>query len=176
MTELEDKLVWLIGGLLLSPLANARTAGSLPYDQIPVNNVFRLKSPPEISVEAPHAPLPSIKLTGIATILGFRMALLEIQFPTNKSQPAEERFYMFAEHQREGPVEVREIDETTGKVKLTVSGTDLTLSFGSAGVAPPEIANKRKRISDLPKPAQNGLRKAQNVKARDASQYENYEL
>jgi hypothetical protein len=99
-------------------------------------NVFGLKpppAPPDPEVNKP--PPPKITLTGITTILGNKRALLKFTPPVTKAgeQPKEQAFTL-AEGQGEGGLEVLEIDEKAGTVKVNNYGTVATIDFESNGV------------------------------------------
>jgi hypothetical protein len=73
-------------------------------------------------------------LTGITTILGNKLAMLQAQFPGNQGQPAREQAIMLAEGQRDGGIEVRHIDEVNKTVEVDSFGTIMPLSFEKNGV------------------------------------------
>jgi hypothetical protein len=117
-----------------------------PYQGIVDRNVFGLKPPPlPGKPEEKKADLPPITLTGITTILGNKRALMTMQAPGKPPQS-----FIVPEGQREGDLEVLEIDEKAGTVKLNQSGTTVTLSFEKNGpklpasvpAALPNIANQ----------------------------------
>src|SRR5262249_45052252 len=78
-----------------------------PYQAILDRNVFGLKPPPPPGKsEEKKVDLAPITLTGITTILGNKRALMNVQVPGKTAQPL-----ILAEGQREGEIEVLEIDE-----------------------------------------------------------------
>jgi hypothetical protein len=114
-----------------------------PYLGIAGSNVFRLKQPDRKVFEPPVLPLPRIKLVGITTI-GQKRALLKVFLPARPPEPATEFSYILAVGQRSGAIQLLEVDELAGSVKVSNSGKEmlLTLETDRAGpqnpVLPPE--------------------------------------
>lgn len=105
-----------------------------PYQAIAGRNAFALRPPTPVN---PAAPQPvqgptKVLLQGINTILGHKQVLLKIQPPA----PAKEQSVIMREGQREGEVEIQEIDPHKGLVKLRNSGQDLTLSMEKDAAKP----------------------------------------
>ena len=102
---------------------NLRGFADNPYlENITNRNVFSLKPiPPPPDPAELNKPKPSkITLTGIMTILGKKQALMKAP-PLPPSKPGEqpkEQSYILAEGQRDGEVEVLQIDEKEGTVKI----------------------------------------------------------
>jgi hypothetical protein len=106
-----------------------------PYQGIVDRNVFGLKSPPPPpDPEANKPPPPKIFLTGITTILGNKRALLKTTPPAKPGEPAKEQSFTLGEGQREGEIEVLEINEKACTVKVNDYGTITTLDFDKDGV------------------------------------------
>jgi hypothetical protein len=100
-----------------------------PYQGIVDRNVFGLKPPPPPGKpEEKKVDLPPITLTGMTTILGNKRALMNIQPPGKPLQS-----FILAEGQRDGDLEVLEIDEKSGTVKVNQSGTVLSINFEKNG-------------------------------------------
>ena len=121
---------WLLVALGLSvgtPALVAETAGH-PYLGIAGSNVFRLKSPQPPPPSPPPVPLARAKLVGITT-LGDKRALLKVSLLANPPEPAKEVSCTLAVGQREGPIEVLEINEVAGTVKVNNSDTVMVLTF-----------------------------------------------
>ena len=104
-----------------------------PYTGIAARNVFGLGPLVTQPPGPPPAPLPRIMLVGITTILQDKRALLKVQFPAQPPEPAKEVSCILTLGQREGPIEVLAIDETTGSVRVNNSGTEMLLSFARDG-------------------------------------------
>jgi len=118
--------------IFLWDAAKAATGGSKSdlYKAIPDRNVFKLTELPQVRPPSnPPPALPKITLTGITTILGRKLAVLRVQLLPLGGQPGKEESYMLAEGQRDGNIEVLQINENSGDVKLKNSGTDVTLNI-----------------------------------------------
>src|SRR5438445_13350489 len=114
------RLIISAATVLLVVGANAITADSNPYRGIVDRNVFGLKDPPPPPPPNPDAgkpPTPPITLTGITTVLGNKRAFLTLQLPAKQPEPAKTPSLMLTEGQRDGEVEVLEIDEKERTVK-----------------------------------------------------------
>jgi hypothetical protein len=106
----------------------AETAGN-PYLGIAGSNISRLQPPQRVVPGLPPPPLARIKAVGITTILGDKLALLKVYLPAIPPEPAKEISCILTIGQREGPVEVLEIDEMAGSVKVSNSGTVTVLTL-----------------------------------------------
>lgn len=134
-------LAYVVGAgmaLGLPAAALAPTPSLDVYRNIPERNLFGLKAAAApATVEAPAPQLPKVILTGITTILGHKLALVKMQAPTGKpGEQAKEEALMLTEGQRQGALEVLEIDEHAGKVRVNNSGTVTTLDFEKDGPKP----------------------------------------
>jgi hypothetical protein len=135
----------LLGGLSVCAAASAVTSNASnpsasPYDGIIDRNVFGLKPPPPPpDPEATKTPPAKITLTGITTILGNKRALMKTPPPQGKpgEPPKTEQSYILTIGQREGDIEVIDIDEKAGSVKVNNAGTVLTLTFEKDGAKLP---------------------------------------
>jgi hypothetical protein len=109
------------------------------FETIPERNVFGLKPPPPKSESnAPPPQVPKIVLTGITTVLGNKRALMKLQPVGNKpNEQAKDNSLILTEGQREGAIEVIEIDEKAGSVKVNNSGTVMILTFEKDGAKLP---------------------------------------
>jgi hypothetical protein len=154
-------VAWVLSGFLQCSLVAGAgpTSSDNPYHQIAERNVFGLRPPQPPRVEPPPAPLPKIVLTGITTILGNKRALLKIQFPAQPSKPAKAESCVLAEGQRDGAIEVLEVNEKTAQVKVDNSGTVSVITFEKPPPTPPPVAPPQPRPYWPRLPAQAGLRK-----------------
>jgi len=101
-----------------------------PYQGIVDRNLFNLKALPGPGDNLPPPdPPPKIILTGITTILGDKRVLFKVQAPAKPPQPAKEESYILTEGQRDGDIEVLEIDEKAGVAKFNNHGTMQTLDL-----------------------------------------------
>jgi hypothetical protein len=113
------------------------TSGGTPYQGIVERNVFGLKPPlPPPDPEANKPPPPKIILQGIVTFGGVKRALFKMQMPPKPGEPPKgEQSFNLAEGQRDGDVEVLEIDaKPPGTVKVNNFGTITSLNFENNGV------------------------------------------
>lgn len=134
----------IAGALAFWAAANAPAveAGENPYQGIVVRNVFGLKDPPPPPrPEDNKPPPPRIMLQGITTILGNKRVLMKVATPPKPGVKPEEQSLILAAGQRDGDIEVLEIDEKAGTVKVNNFGTITNLNFQDHGVklasAPP---------------------------------------
>jgi hypothetical protein len=122
--------------MVLSSAGIARAAPQVdnPYRQIAVRNVFGLRpATPSQKPATPSAPLPTIILTGITTILGDKRVLLEITPPSKPAQPQKSVSCMLSEGQQEDGVQVMAIEPKAETVKVSNCGTVMTLTFDKNG-------------------------------------------
>jgi hypothetical protein len=150
-------LVCLAGGVVFYTEAYGSTTESAanPYQGIVDRNVFGLKPPPPPPSNEPvRPPPPAITLTGITTILGKKLAFLNVQVP---AKPAEQlkggpQSFMLGVGEREGEIEVLDIDEKGGIVKVNDYGVVTNVPFAklpstpsapvnTAGIPSPNVAN-----------------------------------
>jgi hypothetical protein len=135
------------------------------YRSIADRNLFGLTNAPAPQRVQQQAPdLPRVKLTGITTILGTKQAVLRVEPPGAKpgrpgiqgrpvpgqpvplpGQPVqlqEPESLILAEGQREGNIEVLQIDEQAGTVRMVNAGQPMTITFEEEPVqvaAPPPV-------------------------------------
>lgn len=105
----------------------ADTSGN-PYLGIAGSNSFRLKPPQRQDADPPVVPFPRVKLVGITTF-GKTRALLKVYLPARPPEPARELSCILTVGQREGPIEVLEVDELVGRVTVKNSGTVMLLTL-----------------------------------------------
>jgi hypothetical protein len=115
------------------------------------SNVFRLKPPQPPPPEPPPAPLARVKVVGITTFPGDKRALLKVYLPAIPPEPAKEVSCILTVGQREGPIEVLEIDEIAGSVKVKNSGTVMVLTL-EKGSPRPENPSLPREPPPLPMP------------------------
>jgi len=165
MKHSAQRWVCAAGFFLLSVTTRAATADAgNPYaDTIVGRNVFSLKTPPPppnpedlIKKEPP----PKILLQGLTTILGRRQVLFKVQATAKPGQPAKEESYVLTEGERQGEIEVLEIDENAGVVKFNNHGTVEPLNMkdhvakAPAGAPPPTVLPQpgRPTLPGIPAP------------------------
>ena len=129
-------------GLLAGSIALCGVAGAVtedpaanPYLTIVDRNVFSLKPPPPPPAVEENKPKEvKITLTGITTVVGKRVLMKSPAPPGKPGEPAKpEISYILSEGQRQGDVEVLEINEKTGDVKISNAGTLVTLNIEKDG-------------------------------------------
>ena len=103
-----------------------------PYSAIVERNVFDLKPPPKPSAadEKTNTPPLNVRLTGITTILGNKRALFMVQegsAPGKRGAQNKEESYIMTEGQRQGALEVLEIDVKGETVKIKNDGIVSTI-------------------------------------------------
>ena len=100
----------------------------MPYREIANRNSFGLKPPVERPESPPLvSPLPKIRLAGITTILGRKIAFLVITATEPGGLP---EWLVLAEGERQHEIEVAEIDPKRGTVKALNRGREETLVLG----------------------------------------------
>ncbi len=111
-----------------------------PFQKIVDRNVFGLKPPPPPpSTEPPKAPAPKITLTGTMTWKGKKKAFLKTPPPPVKpgEQPKGEQYYIVEEGGQDREMEVLEIDEKAGTVKVKYAGSEpISLNYTDNGAKP----------------------------------------
>src|ERR1022692_84220 len=103
-----------------------------PYHGIVARNVFDIHAPvphdPALD-KPPTPPPPNIRLQGITDILHKKQVIFKVQLPPKPPAPAKEESYILTEGQREGEIEVLEIDVKAGTVKMSDYGIITNLSI-----------------------------------------------
>jgi hypothetical protein len=123
----------IVAGLMLCAPARGIVADSAnPYQGIVDRNVFGLKPPPPPATNTAvikKVDPPKVEIAGITTILGKKHALLNVEMPAKPPNPAKRQSFILAEGEREGEIEVLEINEKTGSVKVMDFGTEMALTM-----------------------------------------------
>ena len=120
--------------LIARAKAVSNQAGS--YEGIAERNVFHLHPPPlqpPMDIGSFRPPLPKITLAGTTSILGKKLALLTMPAAQPNALPES---MMLAEGQAQEGIEIREIDEKAGIVKIINHGEPQTLDFDHDGAKP----------------------------------------
>lgn len=132
--------IGLAGGLALQTVAQAITADSPgnPYLGIVDRNVFALKPKPEVPLVPPTPEVPAQKITlqGIVKAFGKKQVLWKTVMPARPGEPAKEKSFMCSEGEREGEIEILEINELAGTVKVMNNGKPQSLSLEKDGMKP----------------------------------------
>jgi hypothetical protein len=131
--------ICMLAGVLSGASSRALTpaAPTRPYEAIVDRNVFNLHPPPAAIDPAELArsrmQIPKLTLNGITTILGKKLVILTMPATKPGVPPIT---LMLAEEERQEEIEVKEIDEKAGVVKVTNHGEDQTLDFDHDGTRP----------------------------------------
>jgi len=141
MNRVEKSLAVALGGILLSVLVRADVPGPAgnPYQVIVDRNGFGLKpTPPPPTNAAPTNPVApaNIKFTGITSDpAGGRKAWMVI--PAQPGKGSNAQYLTMAEHEKQGDIEVIEINEKDSIVKILNAGQPVELNFKDYGMATP---------------------------------------
>jgi hypothetical protein len=136
---------YIFGTVGIAALCTSANLGAEPaseqYGQIPARNLFGLHEPVVQTNEPVKPQLPKIQLNGIATTPS-KIAFLKAQSPAKPGeQPQGEQSYTLGEGQREGGIEILEINEKAGTIRVNNAGTEMTIGFdkdaGKVGGTPP---------------------------------------
>jgi len=138
MTNSGKLLLCVLAALVSWPAIRAagnETSGGNPYQAIVDRNVFGLKPPPPPpDPEANKPPPPKILLTGIYEMGGTKRVLMKVSMPAKPPEPAKEIPLTLSERQRDGEIEVLEIDTVARTAKVNNHGTITSLDFTNNGV------------------------------------------
>ena len=152
-------LILAVGALPVLPAGAATADAGNPYAMIVARNAFALKDPPSPESIVPQKdPPPKITLQGIAKVLNRKQVLFKVAMPAKPPQPAGEVSKILAEGEREGEIEVLEIDEIAGAIKFNNHGTPetKTLKDDSAKPAPGSMAMAAPGVVPQPAPFGGG--------------------
>jgi hypothetical protein len=149
--------IWMLAVICVSASARAVApdTSNRPYQGIVDRNVFDLHAPPPPvdpnELAKSKIQIPKLTLNGITTILGTKNVFLTLP-ATKPGSPPET--LMLAEGQAEDEVEVKQIDEQAGVVKVVNHGENQTLDFDHNGTKPPPPpANAAAPVNIPPVPA-----------------------
>lgn len=122
-------LVWLLLVLWATPGAHALTADN-PYATIVQRNAFALKPPtPPPVITPPPTPASNVELRGITTLLGRPQVLLNFKVPGKPPEPPKDRSLVLDIGQREGDVEVLEINPAAGTIRIRNQGNEVAMNL-----------------------------------------------
>lgn len=117
--------------LMLVVGTGAAQAGH-PYEQIAEKNAFGLKAAPVIEpkiVPVPVAPPSDVTLTGMASVAGKKQVFLKMVVPGEKDA----KYLRLGELERDGGIEVLEIDLKNERVRLKHNGQPMVMTFATHG-------------------------------------------
>ena len=129
-----------MGGLLLACAVQADVTPlpESPYKVILERNAFNLREPPPPTVLPPtNAPTPpvNIKLTGVTTNFAGKKAWLMI--PAAPPKSPNPQYLSLSEGEKQGEIEVLEINEREATVRILNAGVPASLNFKDNGLAAP---------------------------------------
>ena len=125
-------------GIFLTFANNCEAITANPYEPIIQRNVFALKpqSPQVTSSVEIATPPPGIELRGISTLFGRPQVLLNIKVSAKPPEQPKDRSLVLDVGQREGDVEVLEINPNTGVVRLRNQGNEISLNLKDNAAKP----------------------------------------
>jgi hypothetical protein len=102
-----------------------------PYHAIVERNVFDLRAPPPPPTNtAPVVPPSNVKLTGIASLFGPKRAMfMVVPGAMPGKPPGKEESVILSEGQRQGSLEVQEINEKSRTVRISNEGVVSVITF-----------------------------------------------
>jgi hypothetical protein len=135
-----EKSVWAgVSGLLLAASAHAETTTTRSYRSIVDRNPFGLKDP-VVQTNTPTDTLESqrvkVNLTGITRIGNTKQVHLMIP-PDGKNPP---RYLSLAENDKDGAIEVLEINVEKETVRIRNAGSEANLNFLNDGLKTAAVA------------------------------------
>lgn len=141
MNWVDRPLAVVMGGVLLGAVVRADVAETPDqrYQVIIDRNAFGLKPAPKIStVQTNQPPAPvNIKLSGITRDFAGLKAWMVIPAQTGPGKNANPQYLSIPEHEKQGDIEVLEINEKESTVKILNAGTPVELNFKENGLPTP---------------------------------------
>jgi hypothetical protein len=136
MKQTGKLLACVLGAARLCAELPAVADGANPYQAIADRNVFGLHPPTkqDTTPEVVKPPPPNITLSGIWTFGGKKEAVLRAMVPSKPGEQPKLQSFIMSEGQREGEIEVIQIDEKNLKVMVNNFGNTMTLDFDKNGV------------------------------------------
>lgn len=162
MKRERSTIILLAMGLSFLPAARAVMADANPYRAIVDRNAFGIIPPPPPAPPDTNPPPSNLKLTGITTLFGSRKAMLLVQETGPGAKP--ERSLILNEGERDGQIEIVQIDDAAGIVKVNNGGRAETLSFEKNGVTLPSApAPGVPGVPGVPQPMPGGAPGIPNI-------------
>lgn len=140
--------VLALSAVLFGQAAGAVSADSSPYRGIVERNIFNVHAAPPVAAVDPQSllpPPPNVKLQGITDILGRKQVLFKVQLPAKPGAAGKEESYILTVGERQGEIEILDINPKAGTVRMRNYGVETNLSLelnsdklvNTAPVAPP---------------------------------------
>lgn len=149
-------IIGLATGMVLGANVHALPSGAsgTPYQSIVERNPFGLKPPPPVADPSNNVPPPpKIALLGTANMSGKKVAILKLMDPPKPGQPAQQDPFVLSEGEAQQDIEVKEINEKDGAVKIINHGKAMTLTFKDDGAKPPAGAAQAGPVPGLGLPS-----------------------
>jgi len=144
--------VGLLGVVWFEPTQLLALNADNPYNPIVLRNAFALKDPPPViqTVLQPPKPPTNVELRGITTLLGRPQVLLNFKVPGTPPEPPKDRSMVMDVGQREGDVEVLEINPVAGTIRIRNQGTELAMNLRDNAAKPQSAPSVALPIPSLP--------------------------
>ena len=140
MNRVEKRLLLGLGGLLLAVVlrADVKERADHPYQVIIDRNAFGLKTPPQVVNPTPTNPVVpvNVKFCGVSANSTGKKAWLMIPAQPGKN-PNPQYLNGLAEHEKQGDIEVLEINLKESKVKILNAGALVELNIKDNGLPTP---------------------------------------
>jgi hypothetical protein len=141
MNWVERPLILAMGSVLLGAAvrADVTEAPDQRYQVIIDRNAFGLKPAPKISTIQTNKPLApvNIQLSGITKDSAGLKAWMVIPAQTGHGKSSNPEYLSIPEHEKQGDIEVLEINEKESTVKILNAGTPVELNFKDNGLPTP---------------------------------------
>jgi hypothetical protein len=124
-------LVALVAPTIGLPAITHAVSPDNRYHVISQRNVFNLRPPePPTRTNEPPPPPQNVKLTGITSLLGVKRAFFEVSPPAERGKsPGKEQSFIIEEGERQGVIEVLQINERAATVTIRNDGVEAVLAL-----------------------------------------------
>jgi hypothetical protein len=131
--------------------ANVADSSARHYEEIPKRNIFGLKAPEPAQTPPQEPALSKLVLAGTCSVVDPPRALID-ELPPPGAGPAagKKRSLILAAGERDGNVEVLEINERAGSVTVRNSGTLMVLTFDKDGAKLPSTPTPTPAVAGIP--------------------------
>lgn len=151
------RLIWWqvsVVGMCAFTIPSFALTAETPYQPIVERNIFALKppTPPSVAVPETAAPPPNVELRGISTLFGRPQVLLTIKTAGKPPETPKDQSLILDVGQRDGDVEVLEINPAIGAVRLRNQGKEIALTLAENAVKPTATATPVAALSSAGSP------------------------
>jgi hypothetical protein len=144
--------------LSASAHSNVADSSARHYEEIPKRNIFGLKAPEPVQTPRQDPALPKLVLEGTYSIVDPPRALIyELPPGAGPADAGKKRSLILAAGERDGNVEVVEINERAGSVTVRNSGTTMVLTFEKDGAKLPSTPTPTPAVAGIPTNTAAGL-------------------